>query len=178
MRSTPTPEETLRTVKVAAWPPPRRAITTPSKIWIRSLSPSRIFTWTRTVSPARNGGRSRRSGVGCAASMLLMTPPLPAACARGPGAACACARAPGAPALHRRVIAGTEHLRDGQAPEDRRPSVVRSFQKSRLEGLVGDRLRVAHDPREQPRHPLDHRERRDLAPREHVVADRELRVDG
>src|SRR5690349_11954038 len=31
-------------------------MTTPSKIWIRSLSPSLIFVCTRTVSPTRNAG--------------------------------------------------------------------------------------------------------------------------
>src|SRR2546430_633702 len=31
-------------------------MTTPSKIWMRSLSPSLIFVCTRTVSPTRNAG--------------------------------------------------------------------------------------------------------------------------
>ena len=38
-------------------PEPRRAITTPEKIWMRSLSPSRTFVWTRTPSPTLKGGR-------------------------------------------------------------------------------------------------------------------------
>src|SRR6186997_2295894 len=33
-------------------------MTTPSKIWMRSLSPSRTFTCTRTVSPDFIAGRS------------------------------------------------------------------------------------------------------------------------
>src|SRR6266545_132233 len=40
-----------------AWPF-RWRMTTPSKIWICSLSPSLIFVWTRTVSPERKWGTS------------------------------------------------------------------------------------------------------------------------
>src|SRR6478672_7885202 len=58
MRSTPWPNDTLRTVNDARVPPRCRPMTTPSKIWMRSLSPSRTFTCTRTVSPARIAGRS------------------------------------------------------------------------------------------------------------------------
>src|SRR5262249_14860014 len=41
-------------------------MTVPSKIWMRSLSPSTTRTCTFTVSPGRNAGRSLRS---CSASM-------------------------------------------------------------------------------------------------------------
>ena len=58
MRSTPCPNETFRTVKVPRHPPRRIPMTTPSKTWIRSFSPSRILTWTRTVRPGRRSGRS------------------------------------------------------------------------------------------------------------------------
>src|ERR1043166_10101687 len=58
MRSTPCPNDTLRTVNDARVPPRWRPITTPSKIWIRSLSPSRTLTCTLTVSPAFIAGRS------------------------------------------------------------------------------------------------------------------------
>src|SRR5712691_9211067 len=58
MRSTPCPNDTLRTVNDARVPPRCSPITTPSKIWMRSLSPSRTFTCTRTVSPALIAGRS------------------------------------------------------------------------------------------------------------------------
>src|ERR1700722_19786873 len=54
VRSTPTPKEILRTVKVSLFPRPRRLITTPSKTWMRSLSPSLTFMWILTVSPGRN----------------------------------------------------------------------------------------------------------------------------
>src|SRR5439155_15390067 len=58
MRSTPWPNETFRTVNDARVPPRCRPITTPSKICMRSLSPSRTFTCTRTVSPDLIAGRS------------------------------------------------------------------------------------------------------------------------
>src|SRR6267143_765077 len=64
MRSTPTPYETLRTVKVELRCPRFRRMTTPSKIWMRSLSPSLILVCTRTVSPTRNcGSWARTSGL-------------------------------------------------------------------------------------------------------------------
>ena len=51
MRSTPWPNDTLRTVNVARVPPRCMPMTMPSNTWMRSLSPSRTFTCTRTVSP-------------------------------------------------------------------------------------------------------------------------------
>ena len=51
VRSTPTPYDTRRTVKVARAPSPRFRMMVPSKIWMRSFSPSMTFTWTRTLSP-------------------------------------------------------------------------------------------------------------------------------
>src|SRR5688500_13320466 len=57
MRSTPCPNETLRTVNEARDPPRCIPMTMPSKIWMRSLSPSRTFTCTRTVSPDFMSGR-------------------------------------------------------------------------------------------------------------------------
>src|SRR6266567_4579915 len=41
--------------------PRRCAMTTPSKIWMRSLSPSLILVCTRTESPALNSGMSFRT---------------------------------------------------------------------------------------------------------------------
>src|SRR4051794_13235395 len=57
MRSTPWPNETLRTVNEARVPPRCIPMTTPSKTWMRSLSPSRTRTCTLTVSPAFIAGR-------------------------------------------------------------------------------------------------------------------------
>src|SRR5437762_1041982 len=58
MRSTPCPNDTLRTVKEARVPPRCMPMTTPSKTWMRSLSPSRTLTCTLTVSPDFIAGRS------------------------------------------------------------------------------------------------------------------------
>src|SRR5437762_13134843 len=71
MRSTPWPNETFRTVKDARVPPRCRPITTPSKICVRSLSPSRTFTCTRTVSPAFIAGRSVNWGFSTSSIALM-----------------------------------------------------------------------------------------------------------
>src|SRR5712692_171152 len=73
IRSTPTPPEIFRTVKVSRMPPPRRAMTIPEKSWMRSVSPSRILTCTRTVSPGENAGTSLFSdGFSRSSRMSLM----------------------------------------------------------------------------------------------------------
>src|SRR5579871_6025072 len=69
MRSTPWPKLILRTVKLACGPL-SRLMTTPSKACTRSLSPSLIFTWTRTVSPGRNAGMSVRWDLASSFSMI------------------------------------------------------------------------------------------------------------
>ena len=56
MRSTPTPNDCLRTVNVSLAPAPRRAITTPSNTWVRRRVPSTTWKWTRTRSPGANRG--------------------------------------------------------------------------------------------------------------------------
>src|SRR5712664_2437782 len=60
IRSTPTPAEILRTVKVSLMPPPRRAMQMPSNACRRSFSPSRTRTMTRTVSPGAKAGMLSR----------------------------------------------------------------------------------------------------------------------
>jgi len=69
MRSTPTPSDTLRTVKVLSVVPRFTRRTTPWKTWMRSLSPSMMRVWTLTVSPARNSGMSIRM---CSRSICFM----------------------------------------------------------------------------------------------------------
>src|SRR5690348_10375704 len=54
-----------RTVKARRSPSPRRRMTSPSKIWMRSRVPSTTFRWTRTESPGSISGRSSRN---CASS--------------------------------------------------------------------------------------------------------------
>src|SRR5512133_2464799 len=70
VRSTPTPNDCLRTVNVSRTPPPCRLSTIPSKTCTRRRWPSITWKCTRTVSPALNGGRFVRS---CCCSMLSIT---------------------------------------------------------------------------------------------------------
>ena len=51
VRSTPTPNEFLRTVNVSRAPAPWRLITMPSNTWIRWRGPSITRKWTRTCRP-------------------------------------------------------------------------------------------------------------------------------
>src|SRR5262249_30015742 len=69
MRSTPWPKLTLRTVKLPPGPL-RREMTVPSNACPRSLSPSLIFTWTRTVSPGLISGMSLRCSLAATFSMM------------------------------------------------------------------------------------------------------------
>jgi hypothetical protein len=62
VRSTPSPEEILRTMNDELRPRLRLAITMPSKACTRLRSPSTTFTLTITVSPGEKSGmvRARR----------------------------------------------------------------------------------------------------------------------
>src|SRR5918995_1097685 len=72
VRSTPTPNDCLRTVKVSRAPAPWRLITIPSNTWIRRRCPSITWKWTRTVSPALNRGMPVRSWARSSVSMILL----------------------------------------------------------------------------------------------------------
>ena len=74
------------------------------------------------------------------------------------------------------VVARAQHLGHGPAPELGRPRVLRVLEPPVGERLLGRRRLVAHDARHQPRHRLDHDERRGLAAGEDEVADRQLAV--
>src|SRR5688500_2675254 len=151
MRSTPCPNETFRTVNDARTPPRRRLMITPSKIWMRSLSPSLTRTCTRTVSPAFIRGRS----ISCPFSMTSMAPMLltpillfPRArpfqlaqhllfflVERRPGDEFgslvdgALERLPPAPPPNLAVVAGHEHVRHAMAAKLRRSREVRIVEK-------------------------------------------------
>ena len=60
-RSTPSPNEILRTVNDELTPRLRRAMHTPSNAWVRSREPSTTLTLTRSVSPGANSGIGRAS---------------------------------------------------------------------------------------------------------------------
>ena len=49
VRSTPTPKDCLRTVKVSRAPLPWRLIATPSNTWVRRRVPSITRKWTRSA---------------------------------------------------------------------------------------------------------------------------------
>jgi len=71
-RSTPTPFDILRTVKVSPFAlEPLRWITTPWNCWIRSLFPSFILTWTFTVSPALKAGMVSRTFANSCSTILI-----------------------------------------------------------------------------------------------------------
>src|SRR6266545_1630449 len=72
VRSTPTPKDCLRTVKVSRAPAPWRFRTMPSKTWIRCLWPSITLKCTRTVSPALNRGMSSRNWARSSVSITLL----------------------------------------------------------------------------------------------------------
>src|ERR1700679_1589224 len=147
VRSTPTPKDCLRTVKVSRAPWPWRLIATPSKTWVRRRLPSITTKWTRRRSPARKSG-TRRSW---ARSMLSMTRLMakrrrahlaPARCAivarrrarraqRPPrrGSAAALARPLEPPAADLLVVTREQDLGDAPAAEVRGTRVLRVFRQ-------------------------------------------------
>src|SRR6188768_2359483 len=72
VRSTPTPKETLRTVKVRPTPEPWTRMQMPWNTWTRERLPSTTLTSTLRVSPARNSGRSSRLVAAASVSMTLV----------------------------------------------------------------------------------------------------------
>src|SRR3954454_22161672 len=72
VRSTPTPKDTLRTVKVRPTPEPCTRMHTPWKTWTRERLPSTTLTCTLRVSPARNSGTSSRLVPAASVSMTLV----------------------------------------------------------------------------------------------------------
>ena len=72
VRSTPTPNDCLRTVNVSRAPEPWRLITIPSKTCTRRRWPSITWKCTRTVSPALKRGRSLRSWRCSMLSMIVL----------------------------------------------------------------------------------------------------------
>ncbi len=167
-------------------------MTMPSKTWMRSLSPSRTFTCTRTVSPDRIGGpldqlrlfdglnrlhdcsfqdsQAAQLGLRLATSELRVLPAAPAA-----APACAAPLACRAPALDLRVVARHEHVGHRQAAKHRRPRVVRV-----VEQPVARTSRATTDSA-SPTTPGTSRATASTStsagsspPRQHVVADRNL----
>src|SRR5688572_22480758 len=146
MRSTPWPNDTLRTVNEARTPPRCMPMTMPSNTWIRSLSPSRTLTCTFTVSPADICGRS----VICVFSTTSIAPmgdsllrvhqlsqdfllfyvQLRVGQQIGPSGQRQLQRLPLAPLAYLAVMARYQHVGNLPLSKLRRPSVVRVIEQS------------------------------------------------
>src|SRR5215218_5658215 len=190
VRSTPTPNDCLRTVKVSRTPWPWRLMTTPSKTWVRRRVPSITWKWTRTRSPEAKVGTRRSWERSRVSITVLMTEApatgrTPARAAHGSegvwglpsGGRAALAAARAAPRPDLGVVSRQQDLGDAPAPVLRRTRVVRvlGIAAQRLaEGLLDRGLRMAERTGQlaQDRVADDHR--RQLAAREHVAADRDL----
>ena len=72
MRSTPTPNDCFRTVKVSRAPEPCRLITMPSNTCTRRRWPSITWKCTLTVSPALKRGNLAQLGRSIESMTLLM----------------------------------------------------------------------------------------------------------
>src|SRR4051812_42480485 len=188
VRSTPTPNDCLRTVKVSRAPEPWRLMTIPSNTWVRLRVPSTTWKCTRTRSPAWKTGTRR----GWARSMLSMTPDIeearpagwPVARARmvatrgrrlaAPPRPLAALLQP--PLAHLAVVARQQDLRHGVAVPVVRPRVVRVLRGALervAERLLDRAVLVPERPRQLAQHGVRHGHRRQLASRQHVVADRD-----
>src|SRR5260370_37644750 len=188
-----------RTVNEALTPSPRLRITTPSKTWIRSFSPSTTLTDTRTVSP---GATPARSFFSCPASAMRM-----ACMTRGSlleivlgRPALAEARHPfllfrrkirslqqippplprppnghdALPPLDPGVFARTQDFRHGPFPKDLGPRVLRMLEQPARERIARRRGFVAEHTRQKPRHRFGHHQPGRFAARQHVVPDGHL----
>src|ERR1700722_14018290 len=168
-----------RTLNVSFRPCPRRPMTTPEKIWMRSLSPSTTLVCTFTESPTANSSGFFRY---CSDSILSSNAwfinffggaffrrvsfqqirpaffrPLP--------------RLLGPPLRDFRVVAREQHFRQFHPAEFSRPRVMRIFQQIFAERLVPLTLVVAQLSGQQPRHRVYHLHRRQRAVRQHIIAD-------
>src|SRR3954471_11681185 len=175
MRTTPWPNDTLRTVKVARAPPRCMPITMPSNTWMRSLSPSRTLTCTLTVSPGLIAGRLA-SCPRSTFSTAFMTLSFYASCLLVQQIRAQPARSRERlfppPLLDLRVVPRQQHRRHRDAAKVRRAGVLREVKQPVTRERVGrERRPVSHHPRHQPRHRVHDHQRRQLSARDDVVAD-------
>src|SRR3990170_1410147 len=185
MRSTPWPNDTLRTVNDARTPPRCMPMTMPSNTWMRSLSPSRTLTCTFTVSPACICGRS----VICVFSTTSIAPmgdsllrfhqlsqdfllfhiQLGVRQQIGPPQQRQLERLTLAPLANLAVMARDQHVGNFPVSILRRPRVVRIIEQPARERIARDRIFVSDDPWNQSGNRIDDDERRQLAAAQHVV---------
>src|SRR5687768_10604867 len=190
MRSTPWPNDTLRTVNEARTPPRCMPMTMPSNTWIRSLSPSRTLTCTFTVSPACICGRS----VICVFSTTSIAPmgnsllrfhqltqdfllfhvQLRVGQQIRPPQQRQLERLTLAPLAYLAVMARDQHVGNLPVSKLRRPREVRIIEQPARERIARDRIFIADDPGNEPRNRIDNHKRRQLAAAQHVIADRQL----
>src|SRR5438874_11032503 len=169
-----------RTVNEARAPSPRLRMTVPSKICVRSFSPSMTFTCTRTWSPGSNPCRSFLS---CAAStMRIASMTFVPLCSRGRRRRLSALepldqppllvrqtrlreelgapppRPPQGllppPARHACVVAGQQHLRHPRAPKLFGPRILRRLQQPRRDRLALGGAFPASTARHQAHHPI------------------------
>src|SRR4029453_16407717 len=124
VRSTPTPNDCLRTVNVSRTPAPCRLMTTPSKTWMRRRWPSITWKCTRTVSPALNCGMPSRS---CLRSRMSMGVLIGRAAAQG-----------------RRTMLAKRNALRGPVDRENWPDEVASRHGSPLTAVAGLGPIVAH----------------------------------
>src|SRR5262249_3126006 len=195
MRSTPWPNDTLRTVNDARVPPRWTPMTTPSNTWMRSLSPSRTFTCTRTVSPDFIAGRWVNCVFSTSSSalmaVLLMVHPKVDTPSGGPvrlhlfqyRSLFVIERRrveqirpprerprdglPFAPAPNLRVVPRQQHVRHAFGADRRRTGVMRKVEQPAAEGILRHRLIVPYHARHEARDGVNHDERGQLAPAQH-----------
>src|ERR1700677_1420150 len=81
------------------------------------------------------------------------------------------------PAPDRGMVAGGQYLRDPAAVDARRPGVMRPVEQIVGERLLHGGLGAPERPGDEARDRIDDHERGQLAPRQHIIADRPLLVD-
>src|SRR5688572_7608613 len=189
VRSTPTPNDCLRTVNVSRTPWPWRLMTTPSKTWVRRRVPSITWKWTRTRSPEAKVG-TRRSCARSRVSITVLMKEAPAAGrtparadhgsegvprrprVSGGGAPLAAAGPP--PGADLGVMAGEQDLRDAPAAVLGGARVVRILRVAaqRLaEGLLDRGCRVAERAGQLAQDGVADHHRGELAAGQHVAPD-------
>src|SRR6185295_15172945 len=196
VRSTPSPEEILRTMNEELRPLLRLAITMPSKACERLRSPSTTLTLTITVSPGEKSGTSFFSRLISSCSRVLirsiaspllfaleLVQQLPFLVAQLPCRQQVRPSQPGPaqrllqpPAPDVLVVPGHQDLRHLHAPIRLRARVLRAVEQPVGERLLHRRGRVAERPGQLPHHGVDQRHGGELAAREDEVSDRDLFV--
>src|SRR6185503_13872201 len=175
----------------------RLAITMPSNACRRFLSPSTTLTLTTTVSPGENSGTSflRRLISSCSSVLMrsiALTPVFTLEFFQqlrffrvqllhgqqiGPPQPSPAQRLLEPPAPDILVVPRQQHLRYPPVGIDLRPRVLRAIEQPVGERLLHRGGLVAERPGELAHHRIDQRHRRQLAAREHEVADRDFLVD-